>query len=50
MCNVDVLIYHTKQRISHCSGVAKDVAPSYVHVHGSLKGIVTYLQPMTFIL
>ena len=27
-------------------GVAKDVAPSY----GSFKGIVTYLQPITFIL
>ena len=31
-------------------GVAKDVAPSQGHVHGSFKGIVTYLQPITFIL
>ena len=27
-------------------GVAKDVAPSQGHVHGSCKGIVTYLQPI----
>ena len=33
-------------------GVAKDVvAPSQQgHVYGSFKGIVTYLQPITFIL
>ena len=31
-------------------GVAKDVTPSQGHVYGSFKGIVTYLQPMTFIL
>ena len=30
--------------------VAKDVAPSQGHVYGSFKGIVTYLQPITFIL
>ena len=29
-------------------GVA--VAPSQGHVYGSFKGIVTYLQPITFIL
>ena len=34
-------------------GVAKDVAPLQGHVYGSFKGInliVTYLQPITFIL
>ena len=31
-------------------GVANDVAPSQGHVYGSFKGIVTYLQPITFIL
>ena len=31
-------------------GVAKDVAPSQGHVYGSFKGIVTYLQPIQFIL
>ena len=30
--------------------IAKDVAPSQGHVYGSFKGIVTYLQPITFIM
>ena len=30
-------------------GVAKDAAPSQGHVHGSFKGIATYLQSYLFV-
>ena len=48
--NVICNVYHKNNVFLIVQGVAKDFAPYQGHVYDLFKGIVTYLQPITFIL